>query len=88
MHHRNDFWILLLFSSSYDIRFLKIRDLMQLGTLTLEDGTEFRGISFGQVVSTSGEVVFNTGMVGYNESLTDPSYQGQILRRAFQRNLR
>ncbi|MFW6128625.1 MAG: glutamine-hydrolyzing carbamoyl-phosphate synthase small subunit [Candidatus Aminicenantaceae bacterium] len=52
---------------------------MQYGTLVLEDGTELRGISFGSIVSSSGEVVFNTGMVGYNESLTDPSYKGQIL---------
>lgn len=52
---------------------------MQHGILKLEDGTEVRGDSFGKTVSASGEVVFNTGMVGYNESLTDPSYKGQIL---------
>ena len=45
----------------------------------LEDGTVFRGTSFGFPFSTAGEVVFNTGMVGYPESLTDPSYAGQIL---------
>merc|ERR1719333_198024 len=39
----------------------------------------FRGWSFGHAGNTSGEVVFNTGMVGYPESLTDPSYAGQIL---------
>jgi carbamoyl-phosphate synthase small subunit len=48
-------------------------------TLTLEDGSEFCGWSFGASQSASGEVVFNTGMVGYPESLTDPSYRGQIL---------
>ncbi len=48
-------------------------------TLILEDGTEFSGESFGTEKSLSGEVVFNTGMVGYFESLTDPSYRGQIL---------
>jgi len=48
-------------------------------TLVLEDGTEFKGYSFGSERSVSGEVVFNTGMVGYPESLTDPSYRGQIL---------
>ncbi len=48
-------------------------------TLVLEDGTEFRGISFGADKPVSGEVVFNTGMVGYPEALTDPSYCGQIL---------
>lgn len=47
-------------------------------TLTLEDGTIFRGISFGAVNATVGEVVFSTAMVGYPESLTDPSYRGQV----------
>ena len=47
--------------------------------LILENGLEFEGFSFGAERSTSGEVVFNTGMVGYPESLTDPSYKGQIL---------
>ena len=47
--------------------------------LVLEDGSIFHGYSFGFSSSTSGEVVFNTGMVGYPESLTDPSYSGQIL---------
>jgi carbamoyl-phosphate synthase small subunit len=47
--------------------------------LVLEDGAIFSGHSFGYPLSTSGEVVFNTGMVGYPESLTDPSCSGQIL---------
>lgn len=47
--------------------------------LVLEDGTKFAGKSFGANIATSGEVVFNTGMVGYPETLTDPSYAGQIL---------
>lgn len=47
--------------------------------LILEDGTRFEGKSFGHTGSTSGEVVFNTAMTGYPESLTDPSYEGQIL---------
>ncbi|MBS3101981.1 glutamine-hydrolyzing carbamoyl-phosphate synthase small subunit [Candidatus Woesearchaeota archaeon] len=47
--------------------------------LILEDGSVFYGVSFGAEKNVSGEVVFNTGMVGYNESLTDPSYKGQIL---------
>ncbi|OGE79018.1 MAG: carbamoyl phosphate synthase small subunit [Candidatus Doudnabacteria bacterium RIFCSPHIGHO2_01_FULL_46_14] len=50
-----------------------------LGRLILEDNTELIGTSFGARRSVSGEVVFATGMVGYPESLTDPSYQGQIL---------
>ncbi len=48
-------------------------------TLVLQDGTAFRGTSFGAEIDTDGEVVFNTGMVGYPESMTDPSYRGQIL---------
>ena len=48
-------------------------------SLILENGDEFKGFSFGAEHSVSGEVVFNTGMVGYPESLTDPSYKGQIL---------
>jgi len=48
-------------------------------SLELADGSVFKGYSFGHAGSTSGEVVFNTGMVGYPESLTDPSYAGQIL---------
>ncbi|MBO4944743.1 MAG: carbamoyl-phosphate synthase (glutamine-hydrolyzing) small subunit, partial [Muribaculaceae bacterium] len=48
-------------------------------TLILQDGTRFEGRSFGHHGSTSGEVVFNTAMTGYPESLTDPSYEGQIL---------
>lgn len=47
--------------------------------LILEDGTQFEGFSFGAERSVSGEVVFNTAMTGYPESLTDPSYSGQIL---------
>lgn len=50
-----------------------------IGQLVLSDGTTFQGQSFGVPSQTSGEVVFNTGMVGYPESLTDPSYFGQIL---------
>lgn len=46
--------------------------------LTLADGTRFEGISFGDEKPINGEVVFTTGMVGYTESLTDPSYCGQV----------
>ncbi len=48
-------------------------------TLILEDGSIFSGYSFGYLGKTDGEVVFNTGMVGYPETLSDPSYAGQIL---------
>ena len=47
--------------------------------LLLEDGTFFEGISFGAVGTISGEVVFNTGMTGYQEVITDPSYYGQLI---------
>ena len=47
--------------------------------LVLEDGTVFEGRAFGHLGPAAGEVVFNTGMVGYPEALTDPSYYGQIL---------
>ncbi len=49
------------------------------GKLILDDGTKFEGESFGGNKSVAGEVVFSTGMMGYPESLTDPSYKGQIL---------
>ncbi|MGH8740457.1 MAG: glutamine-hydrolyzing carbamoyl-phosphate synthase small subunit [Burkholderiales bacterium] len=52
---------------------------MASATLVLEDGTRYSGRQLGFPKSVSGEVVFNTGMVGYTESLTDPSYSGQIL---------
>src|SRR5215471_13311971 len=53
------------------------------GSLVLEDGFACSGTSFGWPQSVAGEVVFNTGMVGYPESLTDPSYKGQILVLAY-----
>ena len=48
-------------------------------TLILDDGSRFQGKSFGYDKSVAGEVVFNTAMMGYPESLTDPSYVGQIM---------
>lgn len=47
--------------------------------LALEDGTWFRGVAVGAAGETSGEVVFNTSMTGYQEVLTDPSYAGQLV---------
>jgi carbamoyl-phosphate synthase small subunit len=52
---------------------------MQHMKLVLEDGTSLRGRAFGALREVAGEVVFNTGMTGYVETLTDPSYRGQIL---------
>ncbi|MEM4700147.1 MAG: glutamine-hydrolyzing carbamoyl-phosphate synthase small subunit, partial [Candidatus Nezhaarchaeales archaeon] len=51
----------------------------QKAILVLEDGTVFEGVGFGRPGLVTGEVVFTTGMVGYPEALTDPSYRGQIL---------
>ena len=52
---------------------------MKYVTLVLEDGTKFHGQSFGYDQPVAGEVVFNTAMMGYPESLTDPSYAGQLM---------
>jgi carbamoyl-phosphate synthase small subunit len=51
--------------------------------LALEDGTIFRGCSFGACGERYGEVVFNTSMTGYQEILTDPSYKGQIVTMTY-----
>ena len=52
---------------------------MRKVTLLLDDGTTFHGKSFGYEKPVAGEVVFNTAMMGYPESLTDPSYAGQLM---------
>lgn len=52
-------------------------------TLRLSDGSEFHGTSFGYEQPVAGEVVFNTAMMGYPESLTDPSYAGQLMVLTF-----
>src|SRR5450432_4543174 len=51
----------------------------RLAMLVLDDGMSFRGTAFGAEGETFGEMVFNTGMTGYQETLTDPSYCGQIV---------
>ena len=56
---------------------------MRQAKLILDDGSQFSGHSFGYESNTTGEVVFNTAMTGYPESLTDPSYAGQILVTTF-----
>lgn len=66
------------------VRVQKIPTLEQTYTgydakLILQDGSVFDGVGFGYPSDIAGEVVFNTGMVGYNETLTDPSYRGQII---------
>lgn len=52
-------------------------------TLTLADGTSFAGRSFGSRGEAAGEVVFNTSMTGYQEILTDPSYEGQLVAMTY-----
>ena len=56
---------------------------MTKATLVLEDGTTYEGTSFGAETPTLGEAVFNTGMMGYPETLTDPSYEAQIINFTF-----
>ncbi|SJN35320.1 Carbamoyl-phosphate synthase small chain [Marinilactibacillus psychrotolerans 42ea] len=56
---------------------------MQKRLLILEDGNVFKGYGFGSEKETIGEIVFNTGMTGYQESITDQSYNGQILTFTF-----
>lgn len=51
----------------------------QPAVLLLEDGTSFDGVAIGKIGTTTGEIAFNTGMTGYQEVFTDPSYFGQIL---------
>ena len=51
--------------------------------LILSDGTVYEGEGFGSAVESTGELVFNTGVVGYIETLTDPSYYGQIVMQTF-----
>ncbi len=55
----------------------------QKAYLLLADGTLFEGYSFGETGTTIGEIVFTTGMTGYQETLTDPSYYGQIVTQTF-----
>ena len=54
-----------------------------IAKLALEDGTVFEGLAFGARGETTGEVVFNTSMTGYQEILTDPSYRGQIVTMTY-----
>jgi carbamoyl-phosphate synthase/aspartate carbamoyltransferase len=56
-----------------------LKDGQQKVYLELQDGKVFEGVSFGSTKSAAGELVFQTGMVGYPETITDPSYRGQIL---------
>src|SRR5882672_12233186 len=65
---------------TFKSKFSNARGVYGMGaTLVIEDGTAVRGDSFGSQKPAFGELVFNTGMSGYQESLTDPSYRGQVL---------
>ena len=55
----------------------------KFGKLIFDDGTVLEGMGFGYSTTIFGEIVFNTGMVGYTETLTDPSYSGQILTMTY-----
>jgi carbamoyl-phosphate synthase small subunit len=57
--------------------------MARLAKLALEDGTVFSGTGFGAPGETTGEIVFNTSMTGYQEILTDPSYRGQIVTMTY-----
>ena len=56
---------------------------MKKGYLILQDGRVFEGFRFGAEADTVGELVFTTGMCGYIETLTDPSYAGQIVMQTY-----
>jgi carbamoyl-phosphate synthase small subunit len=66
-------------NSSSSLSFGEGRGEARTVTLILDDGSRFRGKSFGYEKPVAGEVVFNTAMTGYPESLTDPSYAGQLM---------
>ncbi|KAF6019972.1 CPS1 [Bugula neritina] len=71
------------FSSSNACNVSSDRSKPKRAFLHLDDGTKIPGYSFGAEKSMSGEIVFNTGLTGYTESLTDPSYKGQILNLTY-----
>ncbi|MAI01165.1 MAG: carbamoyl-phosphate synthase small subunit [Nitrosopumilus sp.] len=72
MHFRSD-------STRVTITTKKSSHAKKFGKLIFDDGTVIDGEGFGYSTTTFGEIVFNTGMVGYTEALTDPSYNGQLL---------
>ncbi len=69
----------MLYCSEHD----REETLIRTALLALADGTVLEGIGFGADATSGGEVVFNTGIVGYPESITDPSYRGQILCQTY-----
>lgn len=74
----NNFWC-KSYSPRTSLSLAKYSTKVQTANLILDNGKTLKGYSFGEPKSVAGEVVFNTGLVGYPEALTDPSYHGQIL---------
>jgi len=70
-------------ASETELDTLVCENRLTFGSLILEDGTRFEGMSFGYEDARAGEVVFCTGMVGYPEALTDASFAGQILAMTY-----
>ncbi|MEC8692134.1 MAG: carbamoyl-phosphate synthase domain-containing protein, partial [Bacteroidota bacterium] len=58
---------------------LRVNTQQSKALLVLKDGTVFEGNAIGKIGTTTGEICFNTGMTGYQEIFTDPSYYGQII---------
>jgi carbamoyl-phosphate synthase small subunit len=56
-----------------------MKKITQEAILMLEDGTMFKGKALGKIGTHGGEICFNTGMTGYQEIYTDPSYFGQVV---------
>jgi carbamoyl-phosphate synthase small subunit len=66
-------------SESINLQKISGMSEQQPAVLLLEDGTVFQGVAIGMIGTTTGEIAFNTGMTGYQEVFTDPSYYGQVL---------
>jgi carbamoyl-phosphate synthase small subunit len=70
-------------ATEYKERFVMLGSKRRQALLVLEDGSTYRGAAFAGKGEVFGEVVFNTGMTGYQEILTDPSYKGQIVAMTY-----
>ena len=72
------------FGNNFKLELLTLYKIFRMedkkaAVLLLEDGTVFQGSAIGKIGTTTGEIAFNTGMTGYQEVFTDPSYYGQVL---------
>jgi carbamoyl-phosphate synthase small subunit len=68
-----------IFLLHFENHFKRMPQIQQSAFLLLQDGSFFQGKAFGKIGTTTGEICFNTGMTGYQEVFTDPSYYGQVL---------